>query len=423
MTVFVTDGSERPALAITRSLGRRGLFVLVGDARRDSLAAASRYCARQVTYPSPYRDPVAFDRFIQDLVAREQIDVIVPVTDVTTSAVARHQEALRGRVAFNVPALEAFDLAADKWRLIERASRCGITVPRSQFVENAGALPQVLSRVSYPAVVKPVRSRIRTRDGWLSTVVAFARTEADLLRLYAEREDLVSYPSLIQERVSGKGVGVFALCDRGELRTVFSHVRLREKPPSGGVSVLCESQAVTPALRAEAERLLGSLGWHGVAMLEYKQDRTGRAVLMEVNGRFWGSLQLAIDAGVDFPHLNHQLALGLPLDLPASYRIGVRSRWWLGDLDHVIARMLHDRANLPGDAPSRWRTALAFVTPWRNGRPDVFRREDPRPGFRELRQYAGHVARGLAATVRRLAGRPVKRTARAATLGQATEPR
>jgi predicted ATP-grasp superfamily ATP-dependent carboligase len=423
MTVFVTDGDERPALAITRSLGRRGLFVMVGESRRDSLAAASRYCGRQITYPSPYRDPDAFDRFVQELVAREQIDAIVPVTDVTTAAIARHQEALRGRAAFNVPAFDAFDLAADKRRLLERASQCGITVPRSQVVEHGGMLPHVLSRVSYPAVVKPARSRIRTRAGWLRTSVAFARTDAELRRLYAEREDLADYPSLIQERVSGQGVGVFALCDRGEMRTVFSHVRLREKPPSGGVSVLCESRPVAPALRAEAERLLRSLAWHGVAMLEYKLDRAGRAVLMEVNGRFWGSLQLAIDAGVDFPYLNHQLALGRPLDLPVSYRAGVRSRWWLGDLDHLLARLRHGRANLPDDAPAAWRSALAFVAPWRNGRPDVFRRDDPRPGFRELGQYARDLGRGLTATARRIAGRPANRNTHAATLGQAAEHR
>ena len=53
MTVFVTDGDERPALAITRSLGRRGVSVLVGEERPVSLASSSRYCVRHVTYPSP----------------------------------------------------------------------------------------------------------------------------------------------------------------------------------------------------------------------------------------------------------------------------------------------------------------------------------------------------------------------------------
>jgi predicted ATP-grasp superfamily ATP-dependent carboligase len=235
----------------------------------------------------------------------------------------------------------------------------------------------------------------------MSTTVAFAANEGELRQLYAEREDLAAYPSLIQERVSGAGVGVFALCDHGEMRVSFSHMRLREKPPSGGVSVLCESRAVDPVLRAQARRLLGSLGWHGVAMLEYKQNlRTGHAVLMEVNGRFWGSLQLAIDAGVDFPYLNHQLALGQPVEAPPSYRIGVRSRWWLGDVDHLIAR-LRPRDGSAVDAQPWWRSVAAFLKwPAASERSEVLRLEDPWPGCRELRRYIQDVARSLVKTRR-----------------------
>src|SRR6185295_10694930 len=313
-----------------------------------------------------------------------------------------------GRCAISVPSFEAFDLASDKRRLLQRASRCGIDIPRTHELDNAAGLRHVLPHVTYPAVVKPARSRIRTPDGWLSTSVAFAHDAAALERLYERREDLVRFPSLIQEYCSGAGVGVFALCDRGEVRATFSHERLREKPPSGGVSVLCESRALDPALEAQARRLLGALEWHGVAMLEYKQDvRTGRTVLMEVNGRFWGSLQLAIDAGVDFPYLNHQLALGHPLDLPRSYRTGVRSRWWLGDLDHLLARLKGEASNLPEGAPSRWQAVLAFLTPGRSGRTEVMRVDDLRPGFRELRGYAVDLVRSLVSSTRHRWTRPI----------------
>jgi len=125
-------------------------------------------------------------------------------------------------------------------------------------------------------------------------------------------------------------------------------------------------------------------------------------VLMEVNGRFWGSLQLAIDAGVDFPFLNHQLALGQLPDLPESYRTGVRSRWWLGDVDHLLARLRGSAAHLPPDAPSRWHVALTFATPGRNGRSEVLRRDDLRPGFRELGRYICDLGRSLVSTMRRL---------------------
>ena len=388
-TVLVTDGDERPALAITRSLGRKGFRVLVGAEHPVSLASASRYCAAHVTYPSPSRTPDVFRRFLREFLPGQGVDVVLPVTDVTTHEVASSRGDLAPSVS-TAPPLDAFDLVTDKAALLQRAARCGIPIPRTHFVNGVGGLQAVVACVQYPAVIKPARSRIRTDAGWAAAVVQYAHSEADLWRLYRTTPYLAAYPSLIQERIVGPGMGIFVLCEHGEVRTAFAHRRLRERPPSGGTSVLCESVAVDPVLLAQASRLLEPLGWHGVAMLEYKQDqRSGRSFLMEVNGRFWGSLQLAVDAGVDFPYLACQVALGQPLDLPGSYKVGVRSRWLLGDLDHLLLRLCRTDRDLPGGAPSRLRTLADFLKPAVRGlHHEIFRPNDVRPALHELRQYA-----------------------------------
>ena len=398
ITAFVTDGDERPALAITRSLGRRGVSVLVGAERPVSLASSSRYCDRHVTYPSPSRSPEAFDRFVQDLVERERLDLVVPVSDVTTHLVARRQDALRHHAAIAAPPFHAFDVVSNKWSLLQRAAQCGIPIPRTHFIDGLAGLQARLARIDYPAVIKPARSRMRTNVGWLAGSVQYAHCESDLLRLYRATGYLTSYPSLIQECIVGSGIGVFVLCDHGRLLTAFAHRRVREKPPSGGVSVLCESVAVDPELCRQAMRLLGPLGWHGVAMIEYKQDRrTGTPVLIEVNGRFWGSLQLAIDAGVDFPSLCSQLALSQRPDIPSIYKVGLRSRWLLGDLDHLLIRLLHGDRDVPDTAPSKLQTLINFLKFAAPGvRYDVCRRDDLRPAFYELRQYVRTFSKSLA---------------------------
>lgn len=392
MKVFVTDGDERSALAITRSLGRRGVSVLVGEERPASLASSSRYCVRHVTYPSPYRHPEPFRRFLLAFVEREKVDVVVPVTDVTTHAVSRDQDELTRHTSVAAPPVDAFDYVSNKWSLVQKAATCGIPVPRTHFVEGATALNGVLDRVEYPAVVKPVRSRMLTARGWVPTTVQYARSATELRRIYQETEFLASFPSLIQERIVGAGMGLFALFDRGRLLTAFAHRRLREKPPSGGISVLRESIHLDRQLTEHAVDMFAPLGWHGVAMLEYKQDRrTGQCFLMEVNGRFWGSLQLAIDAGVDFPYLSCQLAIGDRPDIPPTYRVGVKSRWLLGDLDHLLLRMRHsDRdLNLPDFAPSKGRALLDFLKFVEPGlRYEVEDRDDVRPFLYEVRKYA-----------------------------------
>ncbi len=390
-TALVTDGDERSALAVVRSLGRRGVSVIVGSDRPASLASSSRYCARHVTYPSPTRERDAFGRFLVDFVTRESVDVVIPVTDVTTHAVSQHQLEIDRYTAAAVPPFEAFEAATNKWTLMQRAAAGGQRTPQTHFVADLMALEAVIDEVQYPAVVKPARSRVPVNGGWISTSVHYAPSRAALIELYENTPYLAVHPSLIQERIVGSGLGVFALFNHGTLLAAFAHRRLREKPPSGGVSVLRESVALDRRLEEAAVRLLGPLGWHGVAMLEFKKSCcTGESFLMEVNGRFWGSLQLAIDAGVDFPWLVHQLALGERPETPQGYSVGVKCRWFLGDVDHLLLRVFKRNRdlNLPPCATSRTR---AFVDFLRFAEPglhyEVLRREDPRPGVFEAREY------------------------------------
>jgi hypothetical protein len=141
---------------------------------------------------------------------------------------------------------------------------------------------------------------------------------------------------------------------------------------------------VDPDLLRRSVELLRRFGWEGVAMVEYKRDvETGQPFLMEVNGRFWGSLQLAIDAGVDFPRLLVDHALGRDVTPVMTWAAGVRCRWRLGEVDHLIARLRRNPTalSLPPDAPSIGRAfAHAFVPAIRRGeRGEVCRLDDPMP--------------------------------------------
>ena len=182
---------------------------------------------------------------------------------------------------------------------MQLATQLKVPIPETFFVPN-GRLEKILSSLySYPVVVKPGRSVISVNDDLCVTGVHYAHNATELNRLY-DKIDYLQQPSLIQRRVEGEGQGVFALMNKGKPVALFAHRRLREKPPSGGVSVLRESIALPQPMTEYALRLLQYTGWHGVAMVEFKVDRqTGAPLLMEVNGRFWGSLQLALDASVN----------------------------------------------------------------------------------------------------------------------------
>ncbi len=128
-------------------------------------------------------------------------------------------------------------------------------------------------------------------------------------------------------------------------------------------------------------------------MLEFKRDaRDGTAKLLEINGRFWGSLQLAVDAGIDFPYLLYRLAVDGDVEPAFSYREGIRLRWWLGDVDWLSLR-LRDGGHI--GAIREFLASNGNMT-----RGEILRWNDPSPAFEELSQYIGHVAKSVIARLR-----------------------
>jgi predicted ATP-grasp superfamily ATP-dependent carboligase len=278
---------------------------------------------------------------------------------------------------------------------MQLAQQLEVPIPDTIFVSD-GNVEAVADKVkAYPVVVKPGRSLVKLDGAYVKTSVHVLHSREELIQLY-RRTPYLRYPSLIQERIEGPGQGVFGLFDHGRPCALFAHRRIREKPPSGGVSVLRESIPLSKPMRDYAVSLLEHVKWHGVAMVEFKVDRvTGAPMLMEINGRFWGSLQLAMDAGLNFPYLLYQMAKESPVAVPDNaYRVGTKSRWLLGDLDHLLLRLTKSRKQLHLDchAPSRWRCVVDFFRMFqRDLHYEVERLKDPGPAFREYHTWLRNV--------------------------------
>lgn len=388
--VLILDGNQRSALAATRSLGARGVTVITGATTPSSLAGTSRHATLQAVYPSPYTEPDAFVSVLQKLIEQHAIDVLLPMTDVTTALVLRHRAAFAG-VRLPCPDLEAYEQVSDKSRLAALAGDLGIKTPATVVLDSPRSLDNVRDDLAFPAVLKPARSRNWVGGRCISPPVQYVDSFDDLRAALVRASKTGSFPWLVQEYVAGQGQGVFCLFDHGRPHSFFSHRRLREKPPSGGVSVLSESVPLPPRMVAVAEKLLSRVGWHGVAMVEFKVTADGTPFLIEVNGRFWGSLQLAIDAGIDFPYLLYRMAIGRPT-LPApGFEIGRRLRWLLGDVDNLYLTL---KARGPDAGLARKLRALReFLVLFQPQlRYETNRLDDLRPFLFELREYFRAIA-------------------------------
>lgn len=386
-SVLVTDGGERAALAVVRSLARAGYVVHVASCRAPSIAGSSRHAASDVEVSDPLRVPEAYARDVIEHAERVGVDAVLPITEASLLSLLPHRERL-GRAAMMFPDPASFRAICDKGRVFEVAREIGIRVPDERVMLDPRDA-DVLSAVDCPVVLKPSRSVVSAGGIRHKLAVGYAADRHELERL-VEELPASAFPLHLQQRVEGPGVGVFLLLERGGIQCRFAHRRIREKPPSGGVSVYRESVPLDPDLLDRSRCLLERFDWRGVAMVEYKLEAaSGVPYLMEVNGRFWGSLQLAIDAGVDFPRHLVGPAFGEDLDPVRTYRIGVRSRWLWGDLDHLIARLRHSRAtlHLPEGTPGRLRAIAAFLAGFVQGREEVFRLDDPMPGLRETLQW------------------------------------
>ena len=381
---LVTDGDQRAALAVVRSLGASAFTVLVAAPRRRSLAGASRFASRQIVAPSALDDPAGFVDAIAGIVQQEAVDVLLPITDASLLAILGAPERFR-TTKLPFASLDQFRRISDKAALLDTARAIGIAVPEQRVLASPAAVGPELASLRFPVVIKPARSVADLGATRLKLGVSHAADHAELLRRIAEYP-AGGFPLLLQQRIVGPGIGVFLLVWDGRVIAAFGHRRIRETPPSGGVSAYREAVAPSDELVAQSLRLLREFDWRGVAMVEFKVDAsTGVPYLMEINGRFWGSLQLAIDAGVDFPMLLTRVALDGDLTPSSGGRAGIRSRWEWGDASHLLARFRRSSAELglPPGSPSRLR-ALRDVLTWHRGdRLEVFRWSDPAPFLRE----------------------------------------
>jgi predicted ATP-grasp superfamily ATP-dependent carboligase len=388
--VLVTDAGRSSAIAIMRSLGRRGWHVVAADADRGSPGFRSRYVGERLCHPDPAVDPSGAAAAVLEAAERSAVDLIVPVTDELVLPLAAARDRLPAGCVLAVADDEGLAATGDKVATLELAQRIGVPTPPTAVVRTVDEALEAAPGLGWPVVVKPAVSRLRTEAGIERFTVAYANDATEL----ADRMQAVGGRTavLLQGYVPGEGHGVELLMAGGRPLAAFQHHRLREVPITGGASSFRESVELDPGLLDASVRLLGALSWTGLAMVEFRVGAGGPS-LMEVNGRIWGSLPLAVKAGMDFPARMADLFLDGPTPegpVDTDYRIGVRSRNVA--LDVVwIGSTLRRRRRYPYLESPRRRDALAAAAGLL--RPgdgyDLLEADDPGPALAELRGLAG----------------------------------
>lgn len=304
------------------------------------------------------------------VVSEAGYDIVFPARDADVFGASIAREGLMP-MCVPYPPHEHVVALFDKLNLEEAAERVGISVP-------ATVKSGLRARNGARAVVKAQLHPALERVGSTARMdVLVAQDEAEVKDRMRELHAGGRQP-FIQEHIDGQLMALTLLVDR-EGRAVARAQQVAEQtyPRRAGVDARSRTVPVDETLATKATTLLTDVGWFGLAHLEFLVPGDGRPRLIDINGRIYGSLALAVAAGVNFPALWAQLEMGGPVKRRLDAAPGVRYQWFAGDLRGAFT-----------ERPRR-AEALKAIRSARGSVHSVASLRDPRPGLRFVRLMLG----------------------------------
>ena len=328
--ILLTDGDFKHTLGALRSLEKADYQVdAIGSSR--CLCAWSKYLSR-ISYPQTSFCEDYFDAFLVFL-REEKYDVVLPIGARSVKLIAHHKNEIERFCKVPLADYGEISTCLEKKNTFSLAHDIGLNVPEAWDFSSLKELEDNLNKIIFPVVIKANNEISPLKPIYASNIDELW----DAMEIWGRNIPFAkeTFP-IIQRYIEGSGCGFFALYQNGICKRIFMHKRIRQTPPSGGASC-CAVSVYEEDLKQAGMNILNALKWHGVAMVEFKRETcTGDLYLMEVNPKFWGSLDLALASGVNFPVLTVQMAMGEEIQYSEKYQVGLRFNWPLdGEIAHL----------------------------------------------------------------------------------------
>ncbi len=389
--ILVTDAKAIGSVAIIRSLGRAGYFIVAGSVETDALGFYSGYVDKKVVTPDPSKSVRRFKEWFFNYVKKEDIKVVIPSGQIIDSLLPEYEE-VSSIIPFFMRDKETFLSGFKKYNLFRKLIHTK-NIPRTILVNNL-KVPNFkeIEKLNYPLFVK-CDSEI-LNDSYFEGITKRLNNFTDL-KIFIDKFSKIYEKAVIQEFVDGRGVGAFTFLSKGKLLGKFMHFRDHEVPFTGGVSAL-RSSFYNEAIYNDALEILRKLGWEGISMLEYRYNNKKKEIyLMEMNARFWGSLHLALYSNVDFPKMLVDNFLGKTVYPVLKYPLGIKSFVIEKEIQYVWSVLKGDKKSLTERGLSKAKVIFGFffMLFQRDVYEDLFFYNDKRVGWIGLKKYVFLVIR------------------------------
>jgi D-aspartate ligase len=333
------------ALAITRSLGRRGIPVVRLHPNRLELSLLSRYCTATEICPNTYGDESQLLEFLLELGKRHEGPLVLfPASDDTAYFLGRHLDALSG--TFRIPAASraTIERIIDKRVQYGEAQKLDIPIPETYFPKDMAEVRKLAQEISgYPYVIKPnvahkwrlswVQQNLKSTKG--TPMKGVMVQSADELLAEYEKISQGDTDVMIQEVIGGGDELLYtflAYFDKNSKPLGYCvRSKLRQYPLKFGyctLTVSCHNQKVVD----QSIQLLQGMNYHGIVGVEYKHDpKTDRYKLIEINARAVNTSAIAPACGVDLPYIAYRDSIDQPLPPVTDWKDDVKWVWLTQD--------------------------------------------------------------------------------------------
>ena len=366
--LIVEDGFQRGSLAAARALGQAGWQVGIGSPR-EGFASTSRATSAWHRVPSPEDGQDGFVDAVRKAVEAGGYEVVFGAGDGEVLALS----AGRNQIGAIFPCGPHEDVvrAFDKVELSAAAARAGLSVPGRASPDDA------------PVVVKPRKTTVHDPEGGPLRLRAQVAHTPDEAHAQVEYLESVGAEPLLQEYVEGDLLAYVAVTDRDS--RVVSAVQQRTEeiwPRQSGGSIRARTEPIDDELAEKVGALLAELRWLGIAQTQFQVTPGRDPVLIDFNGRFYGSMALVLAAGPNLPAIWAALATGRPMPDVEAAREGVRYHW----LESYLRRVVNERRGLVG--------SIGYAIGSRHGLWDT---QDPAPAALHVKRLAGRALRRASA--------------------------